>query len=67
MDKSTYDHYLFLEIKFPYKYRNHTIGDASENNYFCLKNRNGHLNLKKEKQLLLSDNWSDGYILYTLA
>ncbi|GCB70800.1 hypothetical protein scyTo_0001378 [Scyliorhinus torazame] len=47
VDKATGDTVSLLEVKCPYKHRNHTISQACEDSNFCLENKRGEPQLKK--------------------
>ncbi|XP_053400294.1 uncharacterized protein LOC128557216 [Mercenaria mercenaria] len=47
LDRSSYDHFGLLEIKYPYKYRNTTPAEAARNTDFCLEIRDEKLHLKR--------------------
>ncbi|XP_038672775.1 uncharacterized protein LOC119976364 [Scyliorhinus canicula] len=47
VDKATGDTIGLLEVKCPYKHRNHTISQSCEDRNFCLENKKGEPQLKK--------------------
>ncbi|XP_020366468.1 uncharacterized protein LOC109911545 [Rhincodon typus] len=47
VDKATGDTIGLVEIKCPYKHKNHTINKACEDKTFCLERNKGELQLKK--------------------